>query len=231
MNCTPLKRRAEQFFELVPVATAKSQLGAGVEDHGILTMKRWLQFSDAIQVHDRGAMDAYKTGSLEPALKMAHGLAQQVDIGADMDPHIIPCCLHVLDLFQTEEIYFAARLDDEPFDRLASRINIRQQRAELLAGFGLVVPLDLNAGMLQGFAEARTVEGLQQVVESVRFKRTHGIAIIGGHEYHGRQSRAGQRFEDRETIHERHLNIQKHEFRGELADGSNRFPAIARFAN
>jgi hypothetical protein len=50
-----------------------------------------LQLPDAIDVHDRSAVDANEAVGVEPALDLRHRLAQEVSLRARVYTHVVAC--------------------------------------------------------------------------------------------------------------------------------------------
>jgi hypothetical protein len=58
----------------------------------------------------------------------------------------------------------------------------------------------------------------QQIVDSVDFERANGVLVVGSYKYYDRHLVCSDRFDDGETIHTRHLDVEQYEIRRLVAD-------------
>ena len=85
-----------------------------------------------------------------------------------------------------------------------------QQLGPVTAGEFLVSRL---ARTLDGLAKPVVIDGLQEVVECVRFERLERKFIVGGDENDDRHIAARQSPQDLEAVDARHLHVEEHNVR------------------
>lgn len=69
---------AEQKPQLVFLMPAQLKLLSVVQDHAMVTVKPWLDFADALQVYDRGPMNAHELVRIKLCFHVTHVGADQM---------------------------------------------------------------------------------------------------------------------------------------------------------
>src|SRR4051812_26945690 len=95
---------------MIAVSAAKIQPCPVLQDNQIVTMKPRLQFFHAVDINYSRTMNAQEFIGIEPRLERTHGFAQQMDIGADVHPHVVIGSLDPVDLVASQKHYTAGGL-------------------------------------------------------------------------------------------------------------------------
>ena len=85
-------------------------------------------------------------------------------------------------------------------------------------------------GAPQRLGEAFAAERFHQVVHRVGVERAHGELLVGGDEDGGRHARRADRRHHVQAGDRRHLDVQEHQVRGQVADRRHRGHAVSAFA-
>jgi hypothetical protein len=91
--------------------------------------------------------------------------------------------------------------------------------------------VEISLGVLDGRDEAFAVEGLEQVVERVDFKRLNGVMVEGRDEDDERQVIRLERVEHGEAVNLRHLHVEQHEIGAQVLHRRDRLRAVRAFAD
>ena len=110
---------------------------------------------------------------------------------------------------------------------LAAAAQLREQVDQLVALADRGALFDELAYVRERRGEPRIVDGLENVVDGACLEGLHGEAVVGRHEHDHRQLVRLQFGQDVETGESRHLDVQEYQVGLELADGLQRFAAIA----
>src|SRR5262249_42543613 len=110
---------SDQRAQTIAEHSACGQTRTVPHDHDVLTVEPPLQFLDAIDVHDRRAMDAHERLWVELGFHVLHAFAKKMGLALRVDLHVVPRRLDPIDLLGTNEEDPAARLHYQPFGVLS----------------------------------------------------------------------------------------------------------------
>ena len=116
-----------------------------------------------------------------------------------------------------DEDHASGSAHHQPLDVARAALEVVEQRQELLARLAAAPRRQVLAGALDGAVEAVAVEGLEQVVHGVDFEGAQRVLVVGGDEHHRREIADPQLLDHAEAVQLRHLHVQEHQVRLQLA--------------
>src|SRR6185503_372169 len=145
-----------------------------LEDRHVVAVGGELELAHAVDVDDRGAVDAYEALGVEARLEVADGAAHQVGAAVDaVDAHVVVGGVDPLDVIDAQEADPPRRAQRQAVERLlALSLVVGEGAAAQLA------PLQLLAYAAEGGAEALLVERLEQVVDGVDVEGAQGVLLV-----------------------------------------------------
>src|SRR5438270_227255 len=75
--------------QMLPIRPRELELRVVLQDHHVVAREPRLHLADAIEVHDRAAMDARELLGIEQRLDRAQRLANEMGRGARMHAHVV----------------------------------------------------------------------------------------------------------------------------------------------
>lgn len=142
--------------------------------------------------------------------------------------------LDPVDVLRTDDVedsLFPLVHDEFVADLFGALAKLSQKcRDRLVRASSAAVLLDARARMLERMEEALVGERLPEVVQRVHLERALEVLVISSHEDHVWTRFRFERFENRESVEFRHLDIEEHEIRRFLLDRPERFEPVRAFA-
>src|SRR5688572_5233190 len=89
VNSIKLRYFPKQAIERFAVAAAEGQLGAVLEDHGVVTVEHRLEFFDSVDVHHGGTADAQEFCRGQFLFEGGHRFAMQMRFFAGVKVYVI----------------------------------------------------------------------------------------------------------------------------------------------
>src|SRR6185295_2668812 len=89
----------------------------------------------------------------------------------------------------------------------------------------------MRLGAFERPVKTLLIEGLEQVVERIHLKRSHGVLIVSGHEDDGGNAVSRKRFQDAKAVDPRHLDIEENKIRHIAGDGLDSLLAVGALAD
>src|SRR5271168_5343715 len=122
-----LEKAPEGFLQLFAVAAAQRELGAVSEADLIVAVKKRREFGDAIQIHDRRAMNAEELSRVEALFNRSHCAAQQMRLAAHVQADIIIGSFDPIDFLDAQKQNPATGANHEALGPWATFLKILQQ--------------------------------------------------------------------------------------------------------
>jgi hypothetical protein len=233
---------------LVLVTPRKLELLPRIENQEILAVEMRAQLPHTRNIHDRRTMDALEPSRIELAFELAHRRAQHVRVLARVHAHVVAGGVDPEDVVHRHAQDAARVLDREPVvgrtsagavgvgERFVEReVRPARHRAEqpqqppaVLVG---VARRELVAHAIERDIEPRILDGLQEVVERVRFERLQCVLVVRRDEHGQRHLRRGQGLQELEAVDTRHLHVEEHDVGLMLGDREERLASVAGLAD
>ncbi|SRR5713101_6057218 len=99
----------------------------------LVTLTRWADFEDRVDVDDEAAMDAYELARIESLLQRSHGVPCQVGPSGHVQADVVVGGLDPVDLPGEEELHSSPRTEHDSTRRYRATIGLRQNRASRVA--------------------------------------------------------------------------------------------------
>ena len=207
---------------------AESDLGAVPEDHDA-DAAAGADLGDLVEANDGRPVDPQEAFRPEPRLHAIHGLADGVGgvVGVDADAVVRRLDPDDARDGDRAEPTAAAHGDAGVVGR---HVVLAQERLHAARELDLASPADLVLGAGQHAGEALVVEGLQQVVERLRFEGAHGVLLERGREHHHRHAVGADAPDHVEAGRLGHLDVEEHEVDRLASEERDRLLSIPAFA-
>jgi hypothetical protein len=165
-----------------------------------------VEFFDAVEVDDGGAVRAPEGLRVELFFKLLHAEAQQVRAAADVELDVVVVGLDPVNVRGVDEDDPAAGLHHEAREVAALSGGRRSRRlffsarvaaqegAKALGQSPRLFHLDVRLGARERLPEPVVVERLQEVVERVHLERLERVGVVGGDEDDGTSGSSASKF-------------------------------------
>jgi hypothetical protein len=107
--------------------------------HLVFAVEERLELLDAVDVHDRRAMDADEAVGVHAALEPGHRLSQQVRLPGHVQADVVARRLDPVDLVGAQEEEPARGLHDEPLQVALRDLEVLEQREQALVQLAALV--------------------------------------------------------------------------------------------
>ena len=221
---------AEKTFDRVALITGHAEFLAALQEDDVAALEPGLHLAHAADIDDGGAMDADELARVEFFHERLEGLSDVVGAAADMEARIVSFGLDPVDVGDGDELNAAANGDGEAL-QIVGREAVCEQREEFSGGLLILASLASIAGPGDGARQPIGSEGLEEVVDGVGVEGADRVVIVGGDEDGDGHLFDSNGFEDLETVHLRHLNIEEDEVGIELLNGVHGGFAVAALAD
>src|SRR5262249_23244966 len=218
---------AQQTAKLVLLVTTQFELLTAVHHHAMMAAEPRLDFTDALQIHDGGAMNAHEFGRVKSALHLGHVAAHQVRGAIAVQAEVVSFRLNPVQVTHVEKQEAAFLGNRNPLDVVILPVELFEKRSQLARGRLLLAQFQGSAGMFQGVTKPLLGKWLEEIVEGVGFEGLHGVAIVGGDEDRDRHGLLADLPDDLETVRLWHLNVQEEQVRAPFANGGDGGSAVA----
>ena len=187
------------------------------------------QLADPIRVHQHAPMNAFKLGASKALRQTAETVHGPVLPACGENPDDLSISLERVHVVQVEKVVVLRMASHQLGDR-PGFAPVQRAQGSLHSKGTLQGPAPGSAGPVQGRSEAALTDRLEQVVHGSDLEGVEGMLGIRGHEHDGRQG-TPEPSDHLESVHDRHLDVQEHQIRLQMADlPQRRLPAV-RFAH
>ena len=189
-------------FQVAPVTVAQLQSGSVLQDHDVFASDARLDFTHAIQIDDRAAMDACEPARVEASAEVLERVPDQVDFLRDMDPDIVVGGLDPVDFGRADEIDAPSVPDHDPGEvppRLGTGGNGRRR----------LIPRQLLPHAGERYREPARIERLEEIVDDSQLERAGGVLVVRRDEHHQWKVLRVQGLEHVETAAVRQLHVEE----------------------
>src|SRR5262245_18798846 len=210
---------------------AQTQLGAAAKNDPPVAMRPGLQFLNAIDIDQPGAVNARELARVELRGKAGESFAHQRRLFSEVDADVIALGLDPVNLVGLEHEDPVVVFDDQTVEVLRLVLDFGEQAEDPPVH---VVAVFFSKPLFrppQSPREPRAVERLEQVIYSLRVESLHGVLLVSRDEDEQRTSPVAQRFGNSQAVHSRHLHVKKDKVRCEFARGREGFVAVRAFAD
>src|SRR5579864_6544712 len=94
---------AEQLAQLVFLVTAEFKFLSSSHHHSVVPVEPWLDFADALEIDDGGAMDAHKPLRIELRFHLIHVAADQMRCCTAVEAQIVAFSFNPVQVADVEE--------------------------------------------------------------------------------------------------------------------------------
>ena len=210
------------------------QLTAVVQHDRKVAMSTWPQLSNAIGIDDSRSMDSHKSLGIEPLQEGGEARAVQVRPPTRVKVKVHTGGVNPIQIPHLQERHATAGFEDDALERprtLLERRFLVQQAADLRYPLRFRRVLQGFTRMCQRRLEALVAEGLQQVIQSVGFKRTNRVLVVRCHENCHRHADWWKLAQHAKAVELGHVDIEKQQVWLSGSDQRDAFTPVARDAD
>lgn len=193
-------------------------------------MEQGFNLANALDLHDRGAVNTDEEAGVEAPLERRDRLANQVDRLPGVDPQIVVGGLEPVDVLDANRLDSTAGTDRDSAQGTARIGAGLEETPQLLDDFSGVL-CALASDSLESLPEPKPIEGLQQIVDRFDLESPDRVLVVRRDEHDGGQVVVRQLLDDREAVHSRHLDVEEDDVGMVLPDSFDRFGSIGGLAD
>jgi len=218
----------EEVFEAAAEIAGKGKALAGVEDDDVIAVGGGLKFADAIEVNERGAVDAGEAGGGEASFERRKRFAEHEALLVGEVEHAV-----VVGGFDPDDVAVLEK-HDATVGADGDAFGVGRSGGEERFEAGTEIPFSAGGdGIADAFErelKAGAVERFQKVVGGLGGEGFDGEALVGGDEDDG-GSGIGEAPDDFESVATGHLHVEEDEFRLKILDRREGVVAVGSFAD
>jgi len=190
-----------------------------------------LEFADAVETNDGGAVDAGEIGGAEAFFDGGERFANDETRGVgEVKEDVVVGGFDPDDFLRFEEDDATFGFEGEAGGFLGG-CGVGEQGFEAAAEVAGAALADMFGGAGEGDFEAVAVEGFQEIVDGIDAEGIDGEAIVGGGEDDGGALLGGEFLNDLEAVGAGHLDVEEDDVGCVVFDGGEGFGAAAAFTD
>src|SRR6478609_3796284 len=221
---------SEKKTQLVFLIAAEFKFLSAGHYNAMMPVKPGLHFADTLQVDDRGAMNAHEFVGIKLCFHLIHVAADQMRCCTAVKTQVVAFGFNPVEVADIEEEEAPLGGNRNSFQIVFLLADLAQQPGELMIGRMLLPHFHGAPGAKQGVAKSVFRKRLQQIVESMGFKRLQRVAIVGRYKDGHRHLVFSHGANHVKTIELGELNIEEDQVRFVVPNGSHGGFTVAAFA-
>src|SRR5215472_15725783 len=177
----------------------------------MMAVKPGLDLLDTMDIHDSRAMYPEELRGVEPLFKSGKRLAKFVVTIADVKTYVVAFSFDPVDVFRRDEQYSSVLGNRQPVRVHSRRGKPFQAGYDPVHLVAVELPSNSVLGASQSALKPLFADRFKQIVNGIRIEGTQGIAVVSCHKNRDWHLVGSNLAEHLESVHFRHLDIEKNE--------------------